>query len=437
MGNIPEIVHPVGLESAEEFFRRFAWLFEGHVKTKFGALYLDQIDEPGPEHDWLMDGWLSTGDRSIVAGQSRSGKSFFAIHVSMCIAFGMDVFGFKTKPGGVVYQAGEGARGVKKRLRAWRAHHGVVFDRQRPFVLLSKAIDLYRSKEGIFELIDEINAHAKTFDVPLRLVVIDTLAAATVGADEISGKDMGIVLENVATIQEKTNAHVMLVHHMNASGQKVRGHTSIYANLDQVLLVSRDEATKIRTLLLDKQKDEEDGISVQFELSRVSLGLTDNGKEITSCACVHLAEREIIRREEELKGVRLSPVAEIFMRAFFAADSRFGFPVPFEAKLPHAVRSLVYWEDVKRMFGEMNPNDAIGAKTTEEAAEEEKNYRDRTRKRFEKARLECQRIGAIGIGLHAEQSVGWHTGKALRAFPATWAKKRDEEPSDPTLEIPL
>lgn len=428
--SLRELVHPEGIEDFDDFKRRVAWMFEPAVRSKFGALRLDQIDDVGSQHEWLMQGWLSIGDKSVVAGASRSGKSFLAIHISMCCAFNIPVFGIPIKKGGVVYQAGEGALGVKKRLKAWRQHHGVVFTANDPFVLLQKPIDIYRDTEKIKDLIDEINAHAQTFEVPLRLVVIDTLAKATAGADEISGKDMSIVLDNVDTIQTKTGAHVMLVHHMNAGGAKVRGHTSIYANVDQVLLVNRDEETKIRTVVLDKQKDDEEGARFQFELPQVVVGIDDEGRQITSCVCKTVGEREVVRREEELKGLRLAPLNENFMRAFFEADKRYGFPVPTRMTMPAQVRTLVYWDDMKGMFTSLNPTDTIvvDGQTAEEAAVEDGKYRDRMRKRIEKARVDLTNIGALGVTTVEDRAVIFWTGKALRAFKQTW--KRDEEPPD-------
>lgn len=436
--SLRELVHPEGIEDGDDFLARVAWMFEAPVKSKFGALRLDQLDDPGLQHDWLIEGWLSSGDKSVVAGPSRSGKSFLAIHIGMRIVFGGDVFGLKARQGGVIYQAGEGALGVKKRLKAYRMHHGVAFTHRAPFVLLQRPIDIYRDSEKLADLISEINAHADTFEVPLRLVVIDTVAKATAGADEISGKDMGLVLDNVDQIQRKTGAHVMLVHHMNASGQKVRGHTSIYANVDQVILVTRDEATKIRTVVLDKQKDDEEGEHFQFELPQVVLGVSDTGRQITSCVCIPVGQREMVRREEELKGIRLNHLHESFMRAFFETDRRYGFPVPPQVIMADAVRTLVYWEDVKRVFADQSPNDTVAnaAQTTDEAADEDKKYRDRMRKRIEKCRVELCNIGVLGIvALEGDKAAIFHTGKALRAFDKTQPKPEPEPDQAPEVDF--
>ena len=85
--SLRELVHPEGIEDGDDFKARVAWMFEPAVRSKFGAIRLDQIDDVDTQHSWLMQGWLSEGDKSVVAGASRSGKSFLAIHIAMCIVF--------------------------------------------------------------------------------------------------------------------------------------------------------------------------------------------------------------------------------------------------------------------------------------------------------------------------------------------------------------
>lgn len=78
-------------------------------KTRYGALEWSRLDEAGPDLDFLVDGWLTEGERSVIGGPSKSGKSFLAIHLAMCVARGQDFFNWPVKRGGVIYQAGEGA----------------------------------------------------------------------------------------------------------------------------------------------------------------------------------------------------------------------------------------------------------------------------------------------------------------------------------------
>lgn len=405
------------IESIDQFETRVAADFKPAFKSKFGALFLDHLDDPAPEHEWLVEGWFSAGDRSVIGGPSQSGKSFLAIHVGMCVAQGIDFFGAAVKQGLVVYQAGEGARGVKKRLRAWRRHHGVQFDASTPFVLLQSPIDLYHPEGDTQKLIDEIKGITGTFETPLRMVIIDTLATATGGADENSGRDMGLVMQNIAKINAATGAHVSLVHHLNAGGTKLRGHTSVYANIDQVILVTRNETTKVRTAVLDKQKDSESGERFQFELMSVELGRDAADRPITSCVCLPVGEKESIRRAEESKGFRLNDDECIFMKALFEAEKLHGRPVPGELNLPADVRSIIEYDDVKRAYAAMSPSDAVAPEgaSAEDAETAAKRHREALKKRLQRMREALTKFNVIGAG----SGYIWWTGKPLRAFPQT------------------
>jgi len=268
-----------------------AWPFEKPFVSKFGAIQWGDLDAPGPEHEWLIKGVLTRGERSMMVGPSQSGKSFVAVDMALSIARGVDYFGRKTLRGGVVYQAGEGGRGLKKRLRAYRDAHGVTGT--LPFVLLPAVLDLYASDDHTNALIAEIKHWASTFDCPFELVVIDTLSAATPGANENASEDMSRVLARCARIANACNCHVMIVHHMNADGSKPRGHTSIFANLDNVIAVEKTEASidgrPVRRCKITKQKDGEDGVEWRFTLKGVTLGFDSDGDRITSCVVEPLA----------------------------------------------------------------------------------------------------------------------------------------------------
>lgn len=438
MGTPLELEHPYEtIESFESFLKRTDWIWTPAVKSRFGAMSLDELDDPGMEYDWLVSGWLSSRDRSVLAGNSKAGKSFLAIEIALCVAFGRDVFGLHTKRGGVIYQCGEGLLGFKKRLRAWRSYYGADFSREVPFRLLQRSIDIYRDFDQVDALIEEILAHAKLFDVPLRLVIIDTLAKASIGADENAVKDMGIVFRNIERINEKTGAHVMLVHHLTKQGI-VRGSTSVYAGVDEVLLLTRDEQTMIRTLTLDKMKDDEEGISLTFELEKVVLGEDETGRQVTSCVCLAVSERDRVRREEELKGQRLRVPQELFMRAFFSAEKRYGSLVPPALNLPAKIRLVVLWEDCKRVYAEMSPSDALTKDqlTTEEAERAADKHYETLKSRTRRFREEMIAAGILGFGEWEGKPVCWWTGKPLRAFPETQPKP-EKEHSDPSTDIPF
>lgn len=372
-------------------------------KSKFGAIAWEHLDDPGPEHEFLIDGWLTVSDKSIIGGPSKSGKSFLAIHSGMSISRATDFFGNKVMaPGLVIYQAGEGARGVKKRLRAYRKHFQVPAHERVPFVLLQSKIDLYRPDGDTDALIEEIQAIMKLYNVPLRAIFIDTLATATGGADENSGRDMSAVMANVDRINLATGAHVCLVHHMNAAGTKLRGHTSVYANIDQVITVIRDEATKIRTAVLDKQKDGEDGQSIRFELYPVEIGTRKfDGKPVTSCVTLEVGEKDALRKAETSKGFRLTQQEEVVFRALINMLAEKGQAPPIGFNIPASV-TVVPYKDWRDAFARMAPIDD----------DDPRKKAQNVKKAMQRAGTTLLKWGIIG----RDDPWIWWTGKPVRGF---------------------
>ena len=372
-------------------------------QSKFGALAWEHLDDPGPEHEYLIDNWLTVGDKSIIGGPSRSGKSFLAIHAGGSIARGVDFFGNRVMaPGLVVYQAGEGARGVKKRIRAYRRHFGVSASERVPFVLLQSKIDLYNSDGDTAALIEEIQAIAKLYSVPLRAIFIDTLATATGGADENSGRDMSAVMANVDRINAGTGAHVCLVHHMNAAGTKLRGHTSVYANVDQVVTVTRDEITKIRTAVLDKQKDGEDGQAIRFELYPVVIGNRQiDGRPVTSCVTLEVGEKDAARKAEMQKGFSLTKQEELVFRALVNALAERGQAPPLGFNIP-AATSVVEYKTWREFYAKSAPIDD----------DDDRKRKETVKKAMTRAGTTLLKFGIIG----RDTPWIWWTGKPVRGF---------------------
>lgn len=377
-------------------------------KSRFNALTWSHLDDPGPDLDFLIDGWLTDNERSVIGGPSRSGKSFLAIHAAMCVARGVDFFDMAVKRGGVIYQAGEGARGVKRRLRAYRQHFKVAADEDIPLVFLGSKVDLYSREGDTQPLIDEIKAWSLTMSVPLRLVVIDTLATATAGADENSGKDMGVVLANIARISEETGAHVMLVHHMNADGKKLRGHTSVFANVDQVITVVCEEPTKIRTATLSKQKDDEDGLKLIFSLLSVKLGFNERTqRDITSCVVVSVGEKERLKKEQERLGFSVNPTERRILMNMFDAIDRHGKFIADgkDGPKPAIGKTVVHYDYYRDVALEKMPE-----------IENRTKAADQVRKEFSRAKDFLIKSGIIGV----QSPYMWWAGKPVRGFSRTF-----------------
>jgi len=314
--------------------------------SQFNGITFEQLDDPGPEYAYIIDDVFTVGDKSIIGGPSRSGKSFLAIHAAMCIATATidrqrSFFGHKIlTPGLVIYQAGEGGRGIKKRFRAWRQHFGIAKGQKVPIYILQSKVDIYAADGDTAKLIEELQGISRLYGLPVIAVFIDTLQKAQGHADENSGKDMGIVMANVDRIAgAMPGCHVCLVHHMNAGGTKLRGHTSVYAGIDQVILVSKDEASKVRTAVLDKVKDDEDGSEIRFELKSEEIGHRQDGKPITSCVCLQSDGSNAGTPGQKTAAAMSDDQANI-LSALRNALAENGIPTPAILKLPRSITTV-------------------------------------------------------------------------------------------------
>jgi hypothetical protein len=123
------------------------------------------------------------------------------------------------------------------------------------------------------------------------VIVVDTLAQTTPGANENAGEDMGKALGHCKRLHEMTGALVLLIHHSGKDQAKgARGWSGLRAACDAEIEVIRSEAGA-RELRLSKNKDGEDGLRWGFQLDTVELGVDEDLDPITSCV---VAEAELV-----------------------------------------------------------------------------------------------------------------------------------------------
>jgi hypothetical protein len=316
----------------------------GPPQSRFGAIQWADLDRVEVRQDYLVEDIIFQGDTGLIYGESGSGKSFLAVDMGLAIARGVPFLGKATAKGAVIYQAGEGGKGLLKRLRAYRDYHRIVTP-DLPFVLLPERVDLFSDDGDTQAFIEECLAWKATLPDPLAAIFIDTFSAASPGANENASEDMSRLIKAGQDLAQATGAAVLWVHHKNAAGERERGHTSFRANSDTALEVNRDPETNLRTLRLAKLKDGEDGLKIGFELQSVTIGSNDDGKPITSCVVVP-AQEESSRTG---KRTRLPPGQFKFLKLLDDAILHRGGIMPPQPRIPPNTYG-VEWQPFRDLY---------------------------------------------------------------------------------------
>lgn len=251
-----------------------------------------------PPMEWIVKGLLPRAEVAMLYGDWGTGKSFIAVDLFAAIDRGVEWFGMKTKKARVMYVVAEGARGFRNRLVAYRTHHGV----SPGFGLIDAAPNL-TLKEDALDVARAIVA-AGGADV----VVIDTLAQTTAGANENSAEDMGLALTHCKGISRALGgAMVVLVHHTGKdSGKGARGWSGLSGACDSMIEVVRTPTG--RMLQVPKEKDGPDSGQWGFDLEVVNIGTDEDGDPITSCV-VTRAELPAVQQIGEIAR-RAGPVTK-------------------------------------------------------------------------------------------------------------------------------
>lgn len=226
----------------------------------------------------LIEGWLYQNSLAWLSGKPGDGKSFIALDMAYSVATGVDWQGHSVQQGAALYIAAEGATGLSIRANAWVAAHAHGNPDSPPVVYLPLAINL-KDTDQI-----DVRAFSQAL-VALKpsLVIIDTQARVTTGAEENSSKDMGRFVDALEHLRAANPATYLTVHHTPRNGDNLRGSTALEGAADTVLRSVKEG--EIITLECRKQKNaaETEDLQMYMEpigdsivLSREAVGLIES-----------------------------------------------------------------------------------------------------------------------------------------------------------------
>lgn len=232
----------------------------------FPLLDMDEI-EALPPPQWLVHEMVIEDGLTVIYGDPGAGKSFIGLDMSLRIAHGMDWHGVATKATGVLYIAGEGARGIGKRVKGWRMKHGME-GVDAPFLLLPVAVALLQADQRA-KLLRTLDAAVQRAGFQIGLVVVDTVSRALAGAGENGADEMGTFVAACDAVRVHTSGAVMGVHHSGKDKEKgMRGSTVLLGACDGTIRISKDG--EIVTLKTEKQKDAEEAEPIYMKMEKVT-----------------------------------------------------------------------------------------------------------------------------------------------------------------------
>jgi putative DNA primase/helicase len=272
----------------------------------------DQISDEYEPPDEIIEDILTSETVSMLYGASHSGKTFFALSLAVAVSNGDKTFGKHTDQGNVLYLATEAPRTIKDRLRAVRTHQGKDISN---IYIVPVPVNLYASTEPVYDIIAACREIGN-----VKLIIGDTLARISAGADENFGKDMGPIMEKFDLIAHETGASVLIIHHSGKDTTKgSRGWSGVPGHLDAEIEIKNDGEHGEKIAIIKKQRElGTTGTEVQFKLEVVEAGIGKFGSMKTSC----IVKED--RREKEKKPAKKGKedlFFDFFKRAWFASGA--------------------------------------------------------------------------------------------------------------------
>ena len=250
------------------------------AELPLGIVFAHDLPEDYTPPDELIEGVLTVGAGSVIYGDSNSGKTFLVIDMACAIARGVEWMGRRVEQGLVVYVAAESPASVKSRLQAYQQHYGCKVPN---FAIVQAPVNLYSNDTDTEALIQAIKQVERMAGQSAKLVVGDTLARLSAGANENGGEDMGLVVQRSDRIRAETGAHFLLIHHSGKDAAKgARGHSSLRAAVDTEIEVQETPTGRCAEVM--KQRDlGTKGERIGFHLEQVHVGVTKWGKPASTC----------------------------------------------------------------------------------------------------------------------------------------------------------
>lgn len=268
------------------------------------------------ERKWLVSEMIPETGKGLLSGQWGTAKTFVAMDLSGSLMTGADFAGRAVlRRGGVVFIAAEGANEVSIRLRgvvdhklADQANIDPAKLERLPFAWIDECPPLTRADAlGILQVTIAAAAERMQaeFDLPVGLIVVDTLMAAADFEDENNSAQGQKVMRVLEALSRTSGAFALAVDHFGKAVETGTRGTSAKegaADLVLALLGEKDIAGKVtnRRMALRKLRGGATGSVTPFELRKVTFDLGEQLRATTTCIVDWQAEGGVVPTKKPL-----------------------------------------------------------------------------------------------------------------------------------------
>jgi hypothetical protein len=297
---------------------------ESAAQTQARGLALKWHGEPQEPIRWLAKGLFPSRGVGLIAGQSGVGKSFVAVELAGALATGMPFFDRRIPaPGGTLFVLGEAEGTMAERLEALCQGKLRAWQGENLPIAWAAIENLAAAEADIVATCREASKiMQQDFGVPLRLVIVDTIAATFALQDENDSAEATRAMKTLQRIAEQTGTLVIGVAHYGKNVEVgVRGSSAFTASADVILAATwkrtmTGQVTQ-RSLSLDKSRRAETGWCAEFFLYKTKIGHDEDGDEITSCFVISSPRATPVAANDnpKPKGRPLSKAASFYCEA--------------------------------------------------------------------------------------------------------------------------
>ena len=253
------------------------------IISKMQTIFADELSDEYQAPNELIENLMTIGSSTVIYGDSNSGKTFFALSMAASVATGSAFFGRQTDKGGVVYLATESPSSVMTRIQAMKKYLGISLEN---LAVVPVPVNFYSNDGDAADVVELVKAVSKAKEIQVHLIIGDTLARMSAGANENSGEDMGPVMARFDQVAKATGAAMCIIHHNGKNAAAgARGWSGIRAHIDtEIEVVSENN---MRTATVTKQRElPGKGDVIHFKLDIVEMGISKFGGTATTCIAI-------------------------------------------------------------------------------------------------------------------------------------------------------